>query len=125
MTVSNSEYFSQKELQCKCGCGECEMDESFMDRLDELRTLFGHPIYLNSAYRCKEHNKNEGGVPDSPHTKGIGVDIAISGMSAWSLLLYVTEIGFTGIGIKQHGDGRFIHVDDKPDGTRPWVWTYK
>lgn len=36
-------------------------------------------------------------------------------------------MGFTGIGIKQHGDNRFIHLDDlrEPDhAPRPTIWTY-
>jgi len=127
MSVSQSQFFSYDELKCKCGCGKCEMNESFMERLDELRTLCGHPIYLSSAYRCPEHNSEVGGVDDSPHPEGIGVDITINGGMAWHLLDYATEIGFTGIGIKQHGKHkkRFIHIDDKPNGTRPWVWSYK
>jgi hypothetical protein len=35
--------------------------------------------------------------------------------------------GFTGIGVKQKGKGRFIHLDDIEDSgdrPRPWVWSY-
>jgi hypothetical protein len=34
---------------------------------------------------------------------------------------------FTGIGLKQHGEGRFIHLDDLhlPAHPRPIVWTYR
>ena len=29
--MSDWKYFTRKELQCKCGCGKCEMDEGFME----------------------------------------------------------------------------------------------
>jgi hypothetical protein len=35
--------------------------------------------------------------------------------------------GFTGIGVQQKGGGRFIHLDNLPNGPgqpRPTVWSY-
>jgi zinc D-Ala-D-Ala carboxypeptidase len=37
------------------------------------------------------------------------------------------SVGFTGIGVKQHGAGRFIHLDDLPNAEgqpRPHLWSY-
>jgi len=36
--------------------------------------------------------------------------------------------GITGLGVKQHGDSRFIHLDtldSEPHRPRPTVWSYK
>ena len=124
--VSESKYFSKKELQCKCGCGKAKMDEEFMARLDLLRNTYANPITLNSAYRCPKHNKAQGGVDDSPHVHGIAVDIRCSGSEAHMLLDLIMELDFKGVGISQKGDHakRFIHIDDKQEGTRPWIWSY-
>ena len=84
------------------------------------------PLNLSSAYRCKIHNKVVGGVEDSPHPLGRGVDIPISGLYAYTLLTIAISVGFTGIGIRQHGDWskRFIHLDNFTHDKRPRIWTY-
>ena len=126
--MDSSKYFSREELKCKCGCDTCEMDEAFLTKLDLLRFRYGKPIYLNSAYRCPEHNKKVGGVGDSPHTQGLGVDIRCDRQNAYQILKLVMALRFSGIGISQKGDGRFIHIDDQQSnskGTRPnWLWSY-
>ena len=43
--------------------------------LNPLRCLYGHPIYVNSAFRTKEINAAVGGEPDSQHLKGQAADI--------------------------------------------------
>ena len=115
-----SKYFAHKELECKCGCGKADMDDMFLERLDMLRYRYNKPIYLNSAYRCANHNKNVGGVSDSPHTLGLAVDIKCNGQEKYWLMKYAFQLGFQGIGV---GD-TFLHVDDKTQEPRPNVWTY-
>ena len=80
-----SKYFEDREIECKCGCGEADMDSVFMERLDMLRFRYNRPIILNSAFRCLEHNVVVGGVADSPHTKGIAVDIR--DLSTWMIVI--------------------------------------
>ncbi len=45
------------------------------------------------------------------------------------LIALAHKHGFSGIGLRQHGDykGRFVHLDDLSNATgrpRPWIWTY-
>lgn len=119
-----SRYFAEREVKCKCGCGEANMDSAFMERLDMLRYRYNRPIILNSAYRCLEHNAAVGGVSDSPHTRGIAVDIKCNGQETYLLLKHATELGFTGIGVAQKGSKRFLHLDDSIKAPRPNVWSY-
>lgn len=44
--------------------------------LQPLRDKVGHPLRINSGYRCPELNKAVGGVPASQHVKGEAADIA-------------------------------------------------
>ncbi len=44
--------------------------------LQPLRDKVGHPLKINSGYRCPELNREVGGVPTSQHTKGEAADIA-------------------------------------------------
>lgn len=121
-------HFKESELRCRCGCGQTHMDKAFMQKLEDLRQAMELPLVISSGYRCPAHNAavsttGEGG----PHTTGCAVDIAISGYEAHRLLLFASYIGFTGVGVSQRGDKRFIHLDDLPPSTtrpRPWVWSY-
>lgn len=123
-----TEHFSYRELQCKCGCGRMETDNAFLLRLEDLRRAFGKPMIIGSGYRCPEHNDRVSSTGRTgPHTIG-AVDIRISGPDVHTLLQMAMIVGFTGIGVKQHGPmaGRFIHFDNLPVHTflRPRVWTY-
>lgn len=123
-------HFTKAEMQCRCGCGRCEMVPEFMDKLEALREAFGKPMPVSSGYRCPAHNAAESKTGESgPHTTGRAVDILIRGGDA--LCLVAEAFGshaFTGLGVKQHGDHarRFIHLDDLVEGhgPRPWCWSY-
>lgn len=43
--------------------------------LEPLRARLGHPVKINSGYRCPELNKAVGGVPNSFHLQGRAADI--------------------------------------------------
>jgi uncharacterized protein YcbK (DUF882 family) len=127
-TVTSSRYFSTAELACS-HCGFAYMDEHFMELLDGLRVDFG-PITLTSAYRCPEHpiEKAKSSGPGA-HSTGKAVDIAVSRGDAYRLLSLVFQEdydvrSFTGVGINQKGNSRFIHLDTITEGVRPTVWSY-
>lgn len=104
-------YFTKDETKCK-HCGKEDMHPVFMEKLNDLREECGFPFIITSAYRCKEHNKNIGGHPKSAHMKGRAVDIACNHAKAQEIIKLARKYGFNGIGIKQYGLGRYIHLDD-------------
>lgn len=125
-------FFTAKELRCKCGECEGEMDRLFMEKyLIPLRREAGFPFIVASAYRCPQHNANvsSSGL-QGPHTTGRAIDIRIRGSRALSLVSLAVKHGMTGIGVSQKGDhaSRFIHLDNlsdsETDGPRPWLWSY-
>ena len=123
-----SDYFKPREYMCPC-CGRDDMRPFFLEKLDLLRGLCGFPLLLSSGVRCEAHNIAVGGGELSGHMEGVAADVRCSHGSAWAVLKNATMIGFTGIGVKQHGppEKRFIHVDmctsliKRP---RPTIWTY-
>ena len=134
MNWNKIKYFSKSEFECHCGkCDSFVIEPKLVEKLDDLRKKFKHPIFISSGYRCPEYNKYIGGVKNSYHTKGLAVDIAIYGKPAYELLKYVYEIGFDGIGINQKGpyNKRFIHLDlgllDKSNKSkkRPTIFSYQ
>lgn len=70
-----SDYFSEDELKCKCGCGRCPMHKDFLLAIDLLRQDLKCPVYVSSGFRCERHNKSVGGVKGSWHTFGKAFDI--------------------------------------------------
>ena len=118
------EYFKIEEFDCR-HCGANIIDVSFVDMLDELRHLYGKPIIITSGYRCPEYNNQISSTgPNGPHTTGQAADISVARKDAYELLKLAFELKFTGIGIHQKGNGRFIHLDTLSEGVRPTVWSY-
>lgn len=118
--------FTEEEFKCK-HTGKCKMDKNFMRKLQDLRTECGFPFIITSGYRDKTHpieaKKRRGGE----HTIGKAADIAISGKNVIRLLVLADKHGFKRFGIKQHGEGRFIHLGTAlpSEGFPETTYTYK
>lgn len=120
-------YFKISEFACKC-CSLAPMNMAFLAAVDELRHRYGKPLVVTSGYRCARHNQavSKTGV-SGPHTTGKAADFAVGRGDAYELTKLAFEMGFTGIGFQQKGEGRFIHLDTLPNGAgqpRPTIWNY-
>jgi zinc D-Ala-D-Ala carboxypeptidase len=120
-------HFHVRELACRCGCGGLPKQD-FMDKVEKLRDRLGFALPVTSGYRCPEYNNRVSGTGRSgPHTTGRAIDLGVSHSRALELLRMALLMGFTGIGVKQHGAGRFIHLDDLPNAEgqpRSHIWSY-
>lgn len=120
-------YFSDAELGCSC-CGKNLVDQEFLSKLNALRAFLDFPFNVTSGYRCPDHNENVSSTGrNGPHTTGRAVDIFCSHKQAFDIVTNARNFGFTGIGVKQRGEGRFIHLDtlsETPNRPRPHVWSY-
>lgn len=123
-------YFTLKEFDQPGFPGSgAKMKPDFLEKLDELRHLYGKPLRVLSGYRSPEHNAKVSGTGESgPHTTGRAVDLAVTtGADAFVIVALAVRLGFTGIGLQQNSKGRKLHLDDlmKSDGyPRPTIWTY-
>jgi len=121
-------HFTEREMGCKglaCCGGKALMQPDFMMMLESLRVAVDEPLPVTSGYRCPDHNKAVGGGP--AHPMGVAADIAVSRGLAYKTLKLALLHGFTGIGINQTGDRRFLHLDtmkDSPETPRPTIWGY-
>ncbi len=112
-------YFEIEEFKCRCGCGQADMSEPFLDRLDKARELAGVPFAITSGYRCRTHDEAVGGKGN--HTTGLAADIAAdSGDMRFRIVQSLIEAGFRRVGIGKD----FIHVDDVPGKPAPTIWLY-
>lgn len=120
-------YFRAAEFACTC-CNENRMDEQFLVELDELRHRYGKPLIVSSGYRCPKHNRRVSSTgDDGPHVTGRATDFRIDRGNAYRLLQIALEMKFTGIGVQQKGNVRFLHLDNLPNAAgqpRPTIWSY-
>lgn len=107
---SKYKNFTKEEFNCK-HTGKNMMQEEFLDKLQKLRDMYGRPLIITSGYRDSTHpieaKKGKGGY----HTKGIACDISCGSRQAFDIITIALNVGFTGVGVNQKGDGRFIHLD--------------
>ena len=75
-------YFRREEFRCtcpRCGGFPVEPEETMVRVVDEIRHRAGVPIFIvdsgGSGIRCKEHNAEVGGVPNSEHLYGCAADL--------------------------------------------------
>ena len=102
--------FSESEFRCS-HCGECNIDEGVVSRLQDIRASLNFPLPITSGYRCPTHNNAVSSTGlTGPHTTGMAVDVGLDRLNA-RLFLELAIQQFNGIGIQQKGEGRFIHVD--------------
>lgn len=111
-------------LCCPC-CGQFKINTESLERLQELRNIYNHPIGIveGGGYRCEAY----GGSTTSAHFEGRAFDLAVPKKDLYLLIYLATNIGFTGVGVKNHGGRYQLHIDDAEatdKRPRPWVWTY-
>lgn len=102
-------YFKDEEFQkATPPCSLDDMDEEFMQKLDDARSLCSYPFVVNSAFRSKDYEKSKGRSGSSSHCKGLAIDIScLTSVARLKMILALLAVGFRRIGIYP----TFIHVD--------------
>lgn len=78
-----SKYFKRHEFACgKGNCKHCgglaPMASKLVAVCDYLREKLGHPITVNSGFRCVQKNIEVNGAAQSFHKKGMAADLGCS-----------------------------------------------
>lgn len=108
-----SQNFQVKEFACKDGSDPILIAPELVTILQAIRSHFGKPVVINSAYRTPQYNarKDVGGAAQSQHCYGTAADIAISGVSPKDVAAFAETLlsGRGGIGIY----AGFTHIDTR------------
>ena len=120
--------FKPHELSSN-GNGAVQIEKRALDRLQALRTEWGEPIILSSAYRDPAYNKQIGGATNSYHVQGQAFDIPVRGWDIDKRRRFVAlayKHGFRGFGgYDKNGKANFIHIDDRGHPGKwgkSWAW---
>ena len=130
--------YSRDELRCRCGCG-LDVTDSFVIALQafiailerKLMTKVRHVV--SGGARCKKHNDEEGGKPDSRHVHQDAVDGTYDKLvgEKWEQIpnaVIAAEARrsglFGGVGYKQYADAgeNLVHLDGRPGRWPAATW---
>lgn len=78
------------------------------------------PCSEESGIRTPEHNRDEGGAPDSAHVHGVAQDLVLDRETSPDVaILYAKRLGF--LGIEWDERNRHLHLDMHPSRRHWWV----
>lgn len=109
-------YFSDAELECKgqqCNCAMPPFSKATLNIANDAREQLGK-LFVNSGFRCPEHNKAVGGAKGSYHVKARAMDLRPTQATPAQMYDYLCEKY-----PNQYGFGlykNFVHIDDRGDG---------
>lgn len=120
--MKTSKYFKDTEFRrCSPPCSIEDMEQSFLDWLDDVREEAGIPLVLNCAYRSVEYDKSKGRAGTSAHTLGVAVDIRCNSSSnRYRIIKAALTMGASRIGIGH----TFIHLDLSHTHAQRVIWDY-
>lgn len=95
--------------------GPILIDTRALDMLQALRTAFGKPFIVNSAYRDPQYNADINGAKQSMHMEGKAFDISMANHNPAEFEAAAIKIGFKGIG--HYPGSNFMHIDARTSDT--------
>lgn len=107
--------FKVKEFRSKDGSNTVLIDDKLVAALQDIRNHFGSAVHITSGYRSPSYNAVVGGSKNSYHTKGMAVDIKVTGVSPIEVARYAEKLGLKGIGLYN----TFVHLDTR---TTKYFW---
>lgn len=106
-----STNFTVKEFACSDGSDTVLVAPRLVMVLQSIRSRFGQPVTINSAYRTPQKNAAVGGAAQSQHCYGTAADIAVKGVAPAKVAACARELmpDWGGVGIYERQG--FTHVD--------------
>ena len=111
-----SANFKVKEFACTDGSDPIFIDSDLVEVLQKIRSHFGKPVTITSAYRTPTKNKACGGTAYSQHLYGKACDIKSGGVEPKRVAAYAEKLlkNKGGIGIYS----TFTHIDVRSTKSR-------
>lgn len=81
--------------------------------LEQVRSLLGHPMRIDSGYRCPALNKAVGGAPNSSHMDGYAADFVCHGFGKPIDIVHAIQASSIGFD-KLIQEGNWVHISFDP-----------
>ena len=111
-----SANFKVKEFACTDGSDPIFIDTELVTVLQKIRTHFGKPVTITSAYRTPTRNETVGGTTYSQHLYGKAADIKIKGIAPKTVAEYAEKLLSNNGGIGLYDS--FTHIDVRQSKSR-------
>jgi zinc D-Ala-D-Ala carboxypeptidase len=89
--MTRSEYAARRQLNNDPGEAVIKNLARLCKTLEEVRSLVGRAIVVQSGYRSPEVNRGIGGSRNSQHISGCAADIRAVGLSATDLMIEIAD----------------------------------
>lgn len=121
MASTDKPPFVESEFVCHCGCGQVHLSPRLIPTLILIREKFGHPMIIESGYRCPSWNALVSASGGKEHVNGEAADVlCTSDFLRFSLLAACFAVGIRRIGI----DPTSIHIGISLTLPQRGVWIY-
>ncbi len=110
-------HFRQGEFACSC-CEETGVVPHLLAVLELVRIKFNKPVFINSGYRCPQHNLEVGGVTNSQHVQYTAADIEVADISPAEVHAFLNVVFPNSYGLGLYDT--FVHVDVREGSRARW-----
>ena len=106
-----SAHFKVREFACKDGSDAVLVAPRLVMVLQSIRSHFGVPVVIHSAYRTPQYNKQANGAEHSQHCYGTAADISVRGKTPAAVAAYARELMPDWGGVGVYSQKGFTHID--------------
>lgn len=106
-----STNFTVKEFACKDGSDAVLVAPRLVMVLQSIRSHFGVPVVIHSAYRTPQYNAKVDGAAHSQHCYGTAADISVRGQTPAAVAAYARELMPDWGGVGVYSQKGFTHID--------------
>ena len=108
-----STNFTVKEFACKDGSDAVLVAPRLVMVLQSIRSHFGVPVVIHSAYRTPQYNKQANGAEHSQHCYGTAADISVKGQTPAAVAAYARQLMPDWGGVGVYSQKGFTHIDTR------------
>lgn len=106
-----SAHFRVREFACQDGSDAVMVAPRLVMVLETIRSHFGVPVVIHSAYRTPQYNAKVNGVAHSQHCYGMAADISVKDQTPAAVAAFARQLMPDWGGVGVYAKKGFTHID--------------